>query len=129
MFYTLPVTTLPAYIAVPCELAQSISVGAVSDTIGAQLDFEITFLDGAGNDVGDIPPNTLVCGALPNWPITSPPTLYRGLPQANPDPSFHVAGVTAIISVSRVTPKATGGVVNWTLAVHVSFPIGALRTQ
>ena len=128
MIYTLKVTALPASILVPCDLAESISVGAVSDTAGAQLDFEITFLDSLGNDVGDTQPITLACGTALNWPLSTPATLYRGIPQTNPDPSFHASGVNAIVSISRVTPgSAPGTPVNWTVSVFVVFPPGVTR--
>ncbi len=105
---------------------QSISVGGVSDTAGSELDFSIIFVDPAGNHVGETGPITLKAGSTADWPVNTPPTLFRGKPVLAGDPSYHCAGVTAFIVVSRITakPGPTPANSKWVLSAAVNFPPG-----
>lgn len=127
MLYKANATDTTAVLTVQCDGGSTISVGGVSDTPDSQLDFEIVFVDAAGNNVGETGDITLVAGSTKNWPVETPATLYRGKPKLTGDPSYHCAGVAAFITVSRVTPKpgATPAAnSSWTLSAAVSFPPG-----
>ncbi len=130
MLFTAAVTDTTAMLTCPCDLADSLTVGATSDTAGAQLDFIVRFTDQAGNLVGTTAPVTLVCGSVKDWPVLTAATVYSGVPQIDGGPAIHACGVTAFVDVVALRlPTGVTTAAKWTLSAHVRFPAGTTKPQ
>ena len=87
----------------------SLTVGALCDTAGAQLQISISWTDSLGNYLGTIGPILLVAEKVASWGAS-----FRGFNSDGTEPIYHVGGYYAYVQVMGPTPlvgkwSLTGG--------------------
>lgn len=92
---------------VACTGCHTLSIGATSDTPGAQLTYRVILTDSLGDVQGVWGPFTLVCGQLPDWK-----SAYLGVDNGGNQPTLPVVADQAFIKIDSLVPTTS----KWTLA-------------
>ncbi len=114
MPFQLPVRTITAPDSnavssppVVCTGCNTLTIGASSDTPGAQLTYRVILTDSLAHQQGTWGPFTLICGQAPDWG-----GLYLGMDSGGNQPTLPIVGDFAYIKVDSISPATA----KWTLA-------------
>ncbi len=92
----------------PCNpMCTSLTIGAISDKGGAQIQLSINWIDSADNYIGSFGPITLVAEKVASWAGG-----FRAFPSDGGEATYHVGGYAALIQVIALSNPSTA---KWTL--------------
>ena len=95
---------------VACEGSESLTIGALCDTKGAQITVAVSWVDSMGNYLGSSGPFTLVAEDVASWDGR-----FRAFTSDGGEPVIHVGGHRALVQVMRLAPVPANGKPAWSL--------------